>query len=89
MHRLDSLTGGLLILAKVAQAESKLKTCFAQRSCQKRYRAILFGKVTAESLAPYEFVVGDDCNDNVDCNAVDIELHPTFVIDLLSIFSEC
>ena len=47
------------------EAESKLKACFEQRSCQKRYRAILFGKLTMESLATQECVVMDHgCNED-------------------------
>lgn len=64
VHRLDSQTGGLLIIAKVGEAERKLKACFEQRSCQKRYRAILFGKLTVESIATQECVAvdHDGCN---------------------------
>jgi len=45
VHRLDSPTGGLLVIAKTFPAESTLRACFANRTCHKRYRAIVFGKV--------------------------------------------
>jgi 23S rRNA pseudouridine1911/1915/1917 synthase len=45
-HRLDSATGGLLVLAKTRLAESKLKQSFAERNCQKNYLALVHGKMT-------------------------------------------
>lgn len=47
VHRLDSATGGLLVVAKTYSSEASLKRCFASRSCRKRYRAILFGRLEA------------------------------------------
>ena len=44
-HRLDAATGGVLLVAKTKEAERQLKKCFAERTCQKRYRALLFGKL--------------------------------------------
>ena len=44
-HRLDSATGGLLVVAKTLDAERKIKKCFEDRLCKKRYRAIVFGKL--------------------------------------------
>lgn len=44
-HRLDAGTGGILVLAKTRVAEVKLKQCFADRACRKRYRALLYGKL--------------------------------------------
>ena len=45
VHRLDAPTGGLLVLAKTKTAEIELKKCFKARSCRKRYRAIVFGRL--------------------------------------------
>ncbi len=44
-HRLDSATGGLLVVAKSYSAERIVKEYFATKQCQKRYRAIVFGKL--------------------------------------------
>jgi len=44
-HRLDSATGGLLVVAKSYSAERIIKEYFATKQCQKRYRAIVFGKL--------------------------------------------
>lgn len=44
-HRLDAPTGGLLVVAKTRVAEAKLKECFANHRCRKRYRALLVGKL--------------------------------------------
>ena len=45
VHRLDAPTGGLLVIAKTKSAEIELKKCFKARSCRKRYRAIVFGRL--------------------------------------------
>jgi 23S rRNA pseudouridine1911/1915/1917 synthase len=45
VHRLDAATGGLLVVAKTRTAEVGLKQSFADRSCRKRYRALLVGKL--------------------------------------------
>jgi len=45
VHRLDAPTGGLLLVAKTKAAEIELKGCLATRSCHKRYRAIVFGRL--------------------------------------------
>ncbi len=47
VHRLDSPTGGLLVVAKTHSSEVALKNCFAERLCSKRYRAIVFGRLEA------------------------------------------
>jgi len=44
-HRLDSPTGGLLVIAKTKKAEIALKLAFAEKKCTKRYRALVVGKV--------------------------------------------
>jgi tRNA pseudouridine65 synthase/23S rRNA pseudouridine1911/1915/1917 synthase len=43
VHRLDSATGGLLVVAKTRSAEVKLREAFATCQCQKRYRALVWG----------------------------------------------
>ncbi|GAX22893.1 hypothetical protein FisN_24Lh178 [Fistulifera solaris] len=43
VHRLDSATGGLLVVAKTRSAEVKLREAFATRQCHKRYRALVWG----------------------------------------------
>ena len=45
-HRLDAATGGLLVIAKTKVCESKLKSSFAGRSCQKRYLALALGRIS-------------------------------------------
>ena len=45
VHRLDAPTGGLLVIAKTKTAEIEMKKCFKARSCRKRYRAIVFGRL--------------------------------------------
>jgi RluA family pseudouridine synthase len=49
VHRLDAGTGGLLVVAKTRLAESKLKESFRDRTCQKRYRALVWGKLEVEA----------------------------------------
>jgi 23S rRNA-/tRNA-specific pseudouridylate synthase len=45
VHRLDSPTGGLLVIAKTFSAESALRQSFAKHVCRKRYRALVVGKL--------------------------------------------
>jgi 23S rRNA-/tRNA-specific pseudouridylate synthase len=45
VHRLDSATGGLLVVAKTHAAEAKLRVAFQERACHKRYRAVVVGKL--------------------------------------------
>jgi len=47
VHRLDAPTGGILVVAKKRSSEISLRKCFAERSCRKRYRAIVFGRLEA------------------------------------------
>ena len=61
VHRLDSATGGLLVVAKTHSSEKSLKMCFADRSCKKRYRAIVFGRLEGKN---YPADVDDDKNPN-------------------------
>ena len=51
VHRLDAPTGGLLLIAKTKTAEVELKKCFGSRTCKKRYRAIVFGRLGGDSGA--------------------------------------
>ena len=44
-HRLDSATGGLLVVAKTTYADRQLSMAFMNRACRKRYRALLVGKL--------------------------------------------
>ena len=45
VHRLDSATGGLLVVAKTHSSEVALKKCFSDKTIRKRYRAIVFGRL--------------------------------------------
>ena len=45
MHRLDDRTGGLVVVAKTATANMNLGRIFQHRQVQKRYRAILVGRL--------------------------------------------
>jgi tRNA pseudouridine32 synthase / 23S rRNA pseudouridine746 synthase len=49
VHRLDAATGGLLVVAKTKESERYLRMAFAQQRCKKRYRAVVFGRVEADS----------------------------------------
>ena len=48
VHRLDAMTGGLLVIAKTKIMESKLRTSFMNRTCHKQYRALVFGRIKEE-----------------------------------------
>jgi RluA family pseudouridine synthase len=45
VHRLDSATSGLLIIAKTARAQAGLGRLFEERRIAKRYRALLIGRL--------------------------------------------
>jgi 23S rRNA-/tRNA-specific pseudouridylate synthase len=62
VHRLDSATGGLLVLAKTHAAESKLRVAFQERACHKRYRAVVVGKLlqTCQQLDNVSITVEND-----------------------------
>jgi RluA family pseudouridine synthase len=49
-HRLDAPTGGLVVVAKTARAMVKMGHLFQARQVQKRYRAILMGRLEGEGL---------------------------------------
>jgi 23S rRNA-/tRNA-specific pseudouridylate synthase len=49
VHRLDSGTGGLLVLAKTKFAEIKLRQAFAERNCHKKYKALLVGRLVVSA----------------------------------------
>lgn len=73
VHRLDERTGGLLVCAKTRAALKALSRAFAERRIQKRYRAILRGRLeTREGVvdrpvggleATTEYVVVDERED--------------------------
>ena len=46
VHRLDSPTGGLLLIAKTGEAMINLSMQFAEKTIKKRYRAIIAGRLT-------------------------------------------
>ncbi len=48
VHRLDSSTGGLLLIAKTRSALASLSEQFHSRVVGKRYRAVLMGKLTGD-----------------------------------------
>lgn len=47
-HRLDSLTGGLLVCSKTIDAEKAIRSAFRNRLVKKRYSAICRGKLEPE-----------------------------------------
>jgi 23S rRNA-/tRNA-specific pseudouridylate synthase len=63
VHRLDSGTGGLLVLAKTRMAEVKLRQAFAERDCHKKYKALLVGRL-----------VVSDSDDNDSTGACDLSV---------------
>ena len=60
VHRLDSPTGGVLVVAKTRTAESKLRLSFAERDCHKRYRAIVTGCLQHDTGRVEELVQGKE-----------------------------
>ncbi|MFT6500031.1 MAG: RluA family pseudouridine synthase [Crocinitomicaceae bacterium] len=53
VHRLDSATSGLVLLAKTASAHRKLSSMFKEKTIEKKYRAVVQGK-------PEEFMIVKD-----------------------------
>jgi RluA family pseudouridine synthase len=53
VHRLDSATSGLVLLAKTAMAHRKLSSMFKEKTIEKKYRAVVQGK-------PEEFMIVKD-----------------------------
>ncbi len=49
-HRLDAPTSGLLAVGKTAAALAALNAAFAERAVDKRYRALVVGRLEAERL---------------------------------------
>eukprot|EP01025_Chloroclados_australasicus_P028428 TRINITY_DN2817_c0_g1_i3.p2 TRINITY_DN2817_c0_g1~~TRINITY_DN2817_c0_g1_i3.p2 ORF type:complete len:475 (+),score=57.60 TRINITY_DN2817_c0_g1_i3:87-1427(+) len=47
-HRLDSVTGGLVLAAKSCKSLELLAGAFSERKIQKRYRTIVYGEVTEQ-----------------------------------------
>lgn len=64
VHRLDSATGGLLVVAKTHRAETNLRVAFQNRACHKRYRAIVVGR-----LIPFAEKPAAISNNDVPSNA--------------------
>lgn len=50
VHRLDSPTSGLLIIAKTGEAVINLSSQFAHKTVKKRYRAIVAGEIKEEGF---------------------------------------
>ncbi|TCO11098.1 23S rRNA pseudouridine1911/1915/1917 synthase [Natronoflexus pectinivorans] len=50
VHRLDSLTSGLLIVAKTAKAHLHLSRQFQNKTIKKRYNAVVIGKPNDEGI---------------------------------------
>ena len=76
VHRLDNATGGLLVLAKTSRADHTLRAAFMNRTCQKRYRALLIGKLdftscTATTLPPYTTLFNHNNDTKMDNNIDD------------------
>ena len=63
VHRLDALTGGLLVVAKTRLAATSLSEAFASRRVTKRYRAVLCG-TPAEPATVIERDERDDDDDD-------------------------
>ena len=45
VHRLDGVTGGVLVIAKTKRSERTFHELFSNRQCHKTYRAIVYGKL--------------------------------------------
>jgi 23S rRNA-/tRNA-specific pseudouridylate synthase len=50
VHRLDKATGGLMVVAKTYPALRKLSSMFANREVDKKYRAIVFGRIDCDGI---------------------------------------
>ncbi|TRO64330.1 RluA family pseudouridine synthase [Christiangramia sabulilitoris] len=48
VHRLDSPTAGILLCAKTTRALLKLQQAFAEKTIQKKYYALVYGKISKE-----------------------------------------
>ncbi|GAX17755.1 hypothetical protein FisN_24Hh178 [Fistulifera solaris] len=74
VHRLDSATGGLLVVAKTRSAEVKLRDAFATRQCHKRYRALVWGACRS----------GGICEESIQGRPAKTEYKPVHVIPIHS-----
>jgi len=54
VHRLDKLTGGLLVAAKTQEALASTSQQFRERGCMKRYRALLAGRLEGSGIVEVE-----------------------------------
>jgi 23S rRNA-/tRNA-specific pseudouridylate synthase len=48
IHRLDRDTSGILLLAKTEEYKTEFQKLFAEREIEKRYKALVWGKVEPE-----------------------------------------
>ena len=95
VHRLDSATGGLLVLAKTKQSECQLKKSFAKHDqCKKTYRAIVIGRLEVfqknNSLQNIkeEYDCGDWCTDSCfDAGICDYEVDGKKAITIYKVVS--
>ncbi len=65
VHRLDRNTEGLLLLAKDEVAEEELLRCFRERRIEKRYLALVFGKMEERGAVLHAYLKKDDKNSRV------------------------
>lgn len=61
VHRLDACTGGLVIAAKTSKAHVDLSHQFQHREINKRYRAIVIGKLDNDGVISYS-IDGKEAN---------------------------
>lgn len=59
VHRLDMATSGLLLMARGASMQQRLSGAFAHRQVDKRYVAVVAGRLGAPALAEGEWAVVD------------------------------
>jgi tRNA pseudouridine32 synthase/23S rRNA pseudouridine746 synthase len=59
VHRLDMATSGLLLMARGAEMQRRLSSLFAQRQVQKRYLALVAGRLETPGLDAGEWALID------------------------------
>jgi 23S rRNA-/tRNA-specific pseudouridylate synthase len=74
VHRLDSGTGGLLVLAKTRTAEVKLRQAFAERDCHKKYKALLVGRLEVSASENDNTEKVNDNDDDDSTGACDLSV---------------
>ncbi len=65
VHRLDRNTEGLLLFAKDGEAEEELLRCFRERRIEKRYLALVFGKMETRGAVLHAYLQKDGKNSRV------------------------